>query len=91
MSGDGISSVLIAPVDLRLKRNNRLKEDKTGKTVMMRIEPSKRLSGILGFPYFIEESIPLSKLLEDKITTSEDVAFLESGKEICKQIPIKGG
>lgn len=54
--------------------------------IIVRIEPSKRLSEILGFPYFIEKSFPLEVFGE--LITEADLAEMRMGKEIKKQIKV---
>ena len=57
--------------------------------IIMRIEPSKRLSEILGFPYWIERSFPFETLAN--ILTKDDLRRLEAGEEIEKMLPVING
>jgi hypothetical protein len=56
--------------------------------VIVRLEPSRRLSEILGFPYYIERSFAVEELLKKGIIDEADVSRMEAGEEIKKQIPI---
>ncbi len=58
--------------------------------IIMRVEPSKRLSELCGFPYFLEYRFTRNELLEKGIINEDDVSEMESGKEICRKIPIRG-
>ncbi len=55
-------------------------------TVVMCIEPSKRLSELCGFPYFIEKHIPTKELLDKGVITTEDIEEMSRGRQICKSI-----
>lgn len=57
--------------------------------IKMRIEPSTRLSTILGYPYFIEKSYTIQELLDNGIITEDDIKQMQTGKEIKKQIPVR--
>lgn len=57
--------------------------------VVVCIEPSERLSGLLGFPYFIEKRFPVGELLRKGVVSEDDIDEMKQGKEICKQIAIK--
>ena len=59
--------------------------------VVVRLEPSRRLSEILGFPYYIERTFTTDELLEKGIINQEDIARMATGEEINKQIPIAEG
>ena len=56
--------------------------------VIIRFEPSFRLSELCGFPYFIERKSTVEELKEQGIINDDDIAEMAQGKEICKQIPI---
>ena len=56
------------------------------RTVIMRIEPSKRLSELCGFPYFVERYFTIKELLEQGVITENDIREMERGKEIQKSI-----
>lgn len=56
--------------------------------VIMIVEPSKRLSEILGFPYFIEKSFPVSEMLEKGVITLDELERMKQGEEICKKMNI---
>ena len=58
------------------------------RTVIMTIEPSKRLSELCGFPYYIEKRVPLKDLIKYRRVTSEDIKEMEQGKQICISIPV---
>ena len=55
----------------------------TERMVVMTIEPSKRLSEIIGFPYFIEKRVPL----KDLCLSGEEIKRMESGEQIFKALP----
>lgn len=57
--------------------------------VILSIEPSKRLSEILGFPYFIDKKFTLGELLDKGIITEADIVNMEDGKQICKSVSIE--
>ncbi len=59
-------------------------------TVIMQIEPSKRLSEITGFPYFIERRFTVAELLKQKVINEDDMMGMRQGKEICKNIKVIG-
>ena len=59
--------------------------------VVMRLEPSKELSEILGFPYFIEKKVPLQELLDNNIISHIDVDLMELGIEIPVRMEVKDG
>ena len=56
--------------------------------VTVTIEPSFRLSEILGFPYSIDKEFSLQELVDQGVVTDEDIKELESGKTITKSIPL---
>ena len=56
--------------------------------IIMRIEPSKRLSELCGFPHFIERRFSVKELLENGVIDEGDLANMKSGAEICKKIPV---
>ena len=57
-------------------------------TVIVCLEPSKRLSELCGFPYFIEKSFPAKELLDKGIINEDDIAEMEQGRQIHKRIPV---
>ncbi len=57
-------------------------------TVVIRIEPSKRLSEILGVPYFIERRFTTKELLKQGVISEDDIEQMKQGKEIRKQIEV---
>jgi len=61
---------------------------KDKRTVIMCLEPSKRLSELVGFPYFIEKRSPVWELLNKGIINKDDIGEMEQGKQICKEIPM---
>ena len=58
------------------------------KYVIMRIEPSKRLSELCGFPYFIERCFSVKELFDNKIINENDIKEMRNGNEICKSVPV---
>ena len=60
-------------------------------TVIMRIEPSKRLSELCGFPYFIERRFTVKELLETKVIDEDDIKQMMQGTEICKSLRVDHG
>jgi len=56
--------------------------------VVVRVEPSKRLSELCGFPYFIEKRFTVKELPEKGIIDQNDISEMEQGKQICKRLPI---
>lgn len=54
------------------------------RTVVVRIEPSKRLSELCGFPYCIEKRVPLKELFDEKMIDKDDIKKMEQGNEIHK-------
>lgn len=62
--------------------------DTSERTVIMRLEPSPRLSELCGFPYFIERRFTLSELLEKGIIDKNDISEMATGREICKKIRV---
>ncbi len=61
---------------------------KTQKYVIVKVEPSKELSKMMGFPYLIERRFPLRELVENGIVNEEDVRLMELGETIPKSIPV---
>lgn len=62
--------------------------DVSEQTVVVRIEPSKRLSELCGFPYFVEKRFTVKELLEKGIIDENDLEEMRQGKEISKDIPV---
>ena len=58
------------------------------RNVIVKFEPSKRLSEIMGFPYYIERSFTVRELLSQHLISEDDIRQLEQGNEIEKSIPI---
>ena len=56
--------------------------------VIVTIEPSKRLSELCGFPYFIERKFTVKELMEQKIINNSDIAEMRQGRQIHKMIPV---
>lgn len=61
----------------------------TKQTVIVSIEPSKRLSELCGFPYFIERRFTTKELLEKRVIDESDVREMRQGKQICKKVAIQ--
>ena len=59
------------------------------RNVIMRIEPSQRLSELCGFPYFIEKTMPLKWFIENKYISNADVELMEQGIEIPVNVRTK--
>jgi len=59
-------------------------------SVIVRIEPSRRLSELCGFPYFIEKRFLVKELLEKGVISEGDVKEMGQGKEIYKKIRLEG-
>ena len=60
------------------------------KHIIMWVEPSKRLSALCGFPYFIERRFTVGELLKQKIITADDIKQMEKGNEIHKRLRVVG-
>lgn len=60
----------------------------SNKNVIVALEPSSRLSEILGFPYYIERVFTVDELLKKGIINQEDIARMSTGECIKKQVPI---
>ena len=58
------------------------------KNIIVTVEPSRRLSELCGFPYYIEKRIPLSTLIKQGVVTDIDLKEMEQGKQLHKSIPI---
>lgn len=54
----------------------------TKRRLIMTIEPSKRLSEILGFPYYIEKKVSLESLH----LTEDEIRRLKNGEQIYHPI-----
>lgn len=54
--------------------------------IIVRMEPSKRLSALCGFPYFVEQSFTVNELLKNKVITQDDVLKMEVEGEIQKNL-----
>ena len=54
------------------------------KYVIVSLEPSKRLSELCGFPYFIQRRFSVRELLDNKMIDENDVREMRNGGEICK-------
>ena len=59
--------------------------------VVVSIEPSKRLSELCGFPYFIERRFPLGELLDKGIVDEDDIDKMRGGQQIHKRIKVDNG
>ncbi len=55
------------------------------RNIIIRLEPSKRLSELCGFPYFIECRVSVGELLGKGMIDDNDVRKMEGGNEICKR------
>jgi len=60
------------------------KRAKNVPSVVMRFEPSRRLSELCGFPYLIERRFSVKELLDNKMINESDVREMRKGNEICK-------
>jgi len=58
-------------------------------TIIMCVEPSKELSELCGFPYYIERRFTVKELLEQKIIDENDLSEMAKGKQISKSFPIQ--
>ncbi len=58
------------------------------RTVIVCIEPSKELSVLCGFPYFIERRFTIEELLRQGIINKTDIREMKHGRQISKRIPI---
>lgn len=58
------------------------------RNVVVTVEPSKRLSDLCGFPYYVEQVVNLEELYKQGIVTPEDIEKLETGEQLHKQIPL---
>ncbi len=56
--------------------------------IIVRIEPSSRLSELCGFPYFVERRFSVEEVTKQVIINADDISEMLRGKEICKKIPI---
>ena len=56
--------------------------------VTMSIEPSKELSELCRFPYYIEKKFTVEELMKNGIINDNDIVRMEKGEQICKQIPV---
>ncbi|KKK75919.1 hypothetical protein LCGC14_2868900 [marine sediment metagenome] len=48
-------------------------EQERAQYIIMRIEPSKRLSELCGFPYFVERRFTVEELLEQGVIDENDI------------------
>ena len=64
-------------------------ERRQGQYVVIRVEPSKRLSELCGFPYFIERRFTVEELLEKNVINEDDVEQMRQGIEISKSIRVE--
>ena len=58
-------------------------------TVFIRLEPSKRLSEMIGYPYVIERKYSIKELLAKDIITENDLEKIRNGQEILKRLRVK--
>ena len=56
--------------------------------VIIRVEPSKELSRMLGFPHFIEKKVDFDSIKMH--LTPQNIKDMEDGKEIYANIPVIG-
>jgi DNA-binding Xre family transcriptional regulator len=54
--------------------------------VRVRIEPSRRLSEIIGFPYYIERHFTVNELRKKGIIDEADISRMKTGEEITKSV-----
>ena len=57
-------------------------------TVIVCLEPSKRLSELCGFPYFIERRFTVKELLKKRVIDENDVREMSQGKQIRKKLRV---
>jgi hypothetical protein len=57
--------------------------------IVMRIEPSKRLSELCRYPYFIEKKFKVEKLLKAGIITEGDIDRMKEGAKISAKIKVE--
>ena len=57
-------------------------------TVIMCLEPSKKLSKLCGFPYFIERRFTVDELLKQGVIDKSDIGAMRQGKQILKSVPL---
>jgi len=60
-------------------------------TIVMTIEPSKRLSELCGFPYFIESRYSIKELQKQGVIDKNDIREMRLGKQISKTLPVDLG
>ena len=56
--------------------------------LIVKVEPSKRLSELAGFPLFIERRFPVGELLKDGVIDEDDFKRLQEGEEIQKSMKV---
>lgn len=59
------------------------------RTIIMCIEPSKGLSELCGFPYFVEKRFTAKELLAKGVIVEDDIREMEQGKQICKSLTVQ--
>ena len=64
-------------------------EQERAQYIIMRIEPSKRLSELCGFPYFVERRFTVEELLEQGVIDENDIEQMMQGTEIHKKIRVE--
>ncbi len=57
-------------------------------TVIVCLEPSKRLSKLCGFPYFIERRFATNELLKQGVIGKNDISEMRQGKQIRKRVSL---
>ncbi len=57
--------------------------------VTIRFEPSKELSALCGFPYYVDRRFTVRELLEQGIINEDDMERLMQGVEIHKSIRVE--
>ncbi len=64
-------------------------EQKQEQYVIIRVEPSKKLSALCGFPYLIEQRFTVEELLEKNVINEDDIEQMRQGIGIHKNIRVE--
>ena len=56
--------------------------------LIIKIEPSKTLSSLCGFPYFIEKVLSIDGALEQGLINDKELEQMREGEEICKRLKV---
>jgi hypothetical protein len=59
-------------------------------SVVIKVEPSRELSELCGFPHYIEKRFTVKELLAKNIIDQGDIDKMALGIEIQKSISVKG-